>query len=1669
MDLGTLVLGLALKVDQFAAGIQDINSRMKMLESEIVGSTKRQASASKQAAGEMAKAHQHGAKDATAAWAKAAKDSISGENEMVKRLKKAQDEMARQAAAAAKEAQAAREAAAAAWVEAEEEAVRMVKAAQDRMAREVAEAAREAQRAREAAARQWQQAEAQAARAIKQVQDKMAADASAAAALRMRLEDELNRTLKSAHDYRVYQIHKEAEAQIQAVRRMMLSRQEQLKLERQITEVRDWKLRKAEGDEDLPDFRASVELRKRMEEELNQAIKSAHDYRIYQIHREADERLEAINRMKLAEAELNDMRRQVLQTRDWKLLKAEADEEERVLKQQEAAEKQAEAEKRAEALRTHNEKMKLVRQWAAEHNRRVREVANLQERMEEEMARATLSATDFRIWQVRRELAAREKAIAAMGLADAQANALRVRAAESANAQIRRIHEDAAANTGGIFTRMFQGMTEAAGKLIAVVRVIMAITLIVIALRQITDLMFTWNAQMEQATISMATIINKYAELEVNGQKMADGAEKFRAAMALSRSFVQQLAMDQLRTASTTEEMVAAAQKLAPMVFAAGGGMKELRQMTISATNAAKVLNIPIEQVAREMNEIVTKGHVDADNTFGRMLALSAKLKEEIAKGPVEALHVLIGATNQFNDAAEAYADSWPGLTSSINDLFRMFMGGVGEVSFELIKEQMRGIVGMFVEVEQTADGAIPRIRSSIRALANDIGTGLGQALKNWGEAFAALNTGGGLRDLMSWLGNALGQLATYVLPAVFQALAAGFGFILTVANKVITPVKWVIDKAIEGIKGIFLLVAGASIGLSNVVSKIMAIVNDPKMVFNKDRRNEIFGGIDEASTAQMTEAIKKYWDVNADGAKAAAQWGDEWQKVLGKGPEGLQDKQLKLKMSAMDDARNKDGNTTKAYQDEIAALEKLKTQYALTDHQVRMVDEKIASLTKRVKDNTEALELARAKHDRLVKAAEAKFPGQDNEVARIKALIEAHKNYAAEIKAAGGDAAEVYRAETEYKTALLRLTSAQAEAEQRRLEALQKSEQQAANQSIAAAKERAQATITASLEAMENVAIEQGKNTEAQIEDLEYLMEFHKGILDLYPDLYKKVYDKIQALRKKAADESKKTTESELTDLQKAYKAAFSAIQGFVNTVFNTIQDKTKDGTEKMQKILEELGQGGMNLLMNQFGRAADDAFAAAIKGGQGFGAALMASGSAGMAAIAPILPVVLAIVAAAVLLWDAFQRNAAGIRDAWDSMVSTITSSDLMPFLQGLWDLLVVSLAQAFKNLVWQVKVVVQAIDMILGPVLRTLGAFFSWAADKLGGFKKTSTASFKEVSDAHRTNLMEEKSALEELVKSANISTDDRAAAEKRLAEIRDELRQRDLERTRQYYKRLEEELDISLANRTKSELEAEKEKINLKFAQMAGGHDISLEWLDPNNKDLGMTWFWRNNGQIVEKGDDAFDHYLQALSDIETERQNAIKLLETQFGMELGDTVVDVEEQARRQRAQTEIDKARSAGDEARALELERAEEVRQTNVDIDAKIAEAKLKYGTSPELDKLLKAFEALRKDMLEGINFDFLQKSLESISNISVANPLPVKVVEMPPAFPLLDSFYFRSQAGGGSSNSLSIQEGAIVVQGSQSPTETAGAVLNGIKGFYDQMQRESYVRSRMVNLNGI
>ncbi|HSV81494.1 MAG TPA: hypothetical protein VLK85_20040 [Ramlibacter sp.] len=223
---------------------------------------------------------------------------------------------------------------------------------------------------------------------------------------------------------------------------------------------------------------------------------------------------------------------------------------------------------------------------------------------------------------------------------------------------------------------------------------------------------FDYSKQLETSAIGMAGILGSMTA--INGRQT-----EFHTALGISQQMIRKLNDDALRTAASSQELVAVFQALLAPGLAARMELDQIRELAVVGTNAVKSMGLNSTQVVQELRDLVAGGITAASSTLATALGLK---DEDIsrAKASSEGLFkFLMDRLQGFKASSDAYGGSIAGLLDTVQEGATRVAAEGMEPLTQAVKGALQEVSALFVTFDENREARLnPELVQGIRDFA---------------------------------------------------------------------------------------------------------------------------------------------------------------------------------------------------------------------------------------------------------------------------------------------------------------------------------------------------------------------------------------------------------------------------------------------------------------------------------------------------------------------------------------------------------------------------------------------------------------------------------------------------------------------------------------------------------------------------------------------------------------------------------------------------------------------------------------------------------------------------------------------------------------------------------------------------------------------------------------
>lgn len=190
--------------------------------------------------------------------------------------------------------------------------------------------------------------------------------------------------------------------------------------------------------------------------------------------------------------------------------------------------------------------------------------------------------------------------------------------------------------------------------------------------------LFDVNAQLEKTELGFATLFTMFGS-----------APDFAGGLQMGRELLEGIRQDAAALPGEFQDFASMAQTMTAPLTQLGEGIDGIRRVTRETVVTAAALGVNYDQAAREM-AMLLEGHAGAHNILGMRLGIRADTrvegKEWHEAGSADRLKYVEQLMGKTAPALDAYTRSWAGMSSTLVDSMKRFLGEATQPLFERMK-----------------------------------------------------------------------------------------------------------------------------------------------------------------------------------------------------------------------------------------------------------------------------------------------------------------------------------------------------------------------------------------------------------------------------------------------------------------------------------------------------------------------------------------------------------------------------------------------------------------------------------------------------------------------------------------------------------------------------------------------------------------------------------------------------------------------------------------------------------------------------------------------------------------------------------------------------------------------------------------------------------------------
>lgn len=227
----------------------------------------------------------------------------------------------------------------------------------------------------------------------------------------------------------------------------------------------------------------------------------------------------------------------------------------------------------------------------------------------------------------------------------------------------------------------------------------------------------------------------------------------FEQARRESEGMFRQIQTDALRSVATSSELFGIFQSIYGPLRAGGLAMGDIRSVMLDTVSAASALNVDLPQASRDI-QMMARGAAGMHVRLFSMLRSTGAIAEDAETfnhlSQPERIAVMQRALGQFSQAADAYGQSFAGVTSTFRDIVESFLGaGFGPV-FGRIRYYLSRVNDLLLENRQRIVRVL-QVYGEVLAQMLDRVVSAGRSAFEWvTERWGSISAG--IANAVSWM-----------------------------------------------------------------------------------------------------------------------------------------------------------------------------------------------------------------------------------------------------------------------------------------------------------------------------------------------------------------------------------------------------------------------------------------------------------------------------------------------------------------------------------------------------------------------------------------------------------------------------------------------------------------------------------------------------------------------------------------------------------------------------------------------------------------------------------------------------------------------------------------------------------------------------------------------------
>ena len=216
------------------------------------------------------------------------------------------------------------------------------------------------------------------------------------------------------------------------------------------------------------------------------------------------------------------------------------------------------------------------------------------------------------------------------------------------------------------------------------------------------ETMISYNKQMEDLTLGIATVLTMIGEIRVGGEVL-QGVEKFNTALKISANLMEDIREKSLQAFVPMETVAQVFQAIVGFGLQAGASLKDIVDLSIKFAMAVQALQLPMNQVVQEARDLLQGGIQPASSTLAVILGINDSLVKKWKEQGI-LIDELKKRLKDLESVMSAKFETLSGKIFALSYTLRRAFGEGGSAFFLTVKLILDDIIQQLFNVEEIVD-----------------------------------------------------------------------------------------------------------------------------------------------------------------------------------------------------------------------------------------------------------------------------------------------------------------------------------------------------------------------------------------------------------------------------------------------------------------------------------------------------------------------------------------------------------------------------------------------------------------------------------------------------------------------------------------------------------------------------------------------------------------------------------------------------------------------------------------------------------------------------------------------------------------------------------------------------------------------------------------------------